>query len=104
MARKSRKKEEDIDSYLHEAETRKNAVPAGLASYDTSKSKPKKYDYDPYLDPQLIWSGNKDHTSFEVLTVFLHIHEKTAPEAIIRSIKREDLQVDIFTSIKEGHS
>ena len=51
MARKSRKKEEDIEAYRHEAETRKNAVPVGLASYDTSKPKPKKYDYDPHLDP-----------------------------------------------------
>ena len=53
MARKAKKKEEDIEAYRHEAETRKNAVPVGLASYDTSKPKPKKYDYDPHLDPQL---------------------------------------------------
>jgi hypothetical protein len=50
---KSRKKE-DADLYRHEDETRKNAVPVGLASYDTSKPKPKRYDYDPYLDPQLM--------------------------------------------------
>lgn len=96
MARKSKKKDEDVDSYRHEAETRKNAVPVGLASYDTSKPKPKKYDYDPHLDPQLIWSGKKEHTSFEVPTVSLHIHERIAPEAIIRSIKREDPQVELF--------
>lgn len=45
--------EEDVDSYRHETDTRKNAVPVGIASYDTSKPKPKKYDYDPQLDPQL---------------------------------------------------
>lgn len=39
----------DVESYKHEAETRKNAVPIGLASYDTSKPKPKKYEYDPHL-------------------------------------------------------
>jgi hypothetical protein len=53
LAKRAKKKEEDVDSYRHEAETRKNAVPVGLASYDTSKPKPKKYDYDPHLDPQL---------------------------------------------------
>ena len=53
MAKKGRRKEEDVESYRHEAETRKNAVPVELASYDTSKPKPKKYDYDPHLDPQL---------------------------------------------------
>jgi len=30
----------------------KIATPVGLASYDTSKPKPKKYEYDPHLDPQ----------------------------------------------------
>lgn len=90
MARKAKTKDEDIEAYRHEADKRKNAVPVGLASYDTSKLKPKKYDYDPHLDPQLVWSGKKEHTSFEVPTVSLHIHERIAPEAIIRSIKRED--------------
>ena len=47
MAKKKRNSKEDIEAYRHEAETRKNAVPVGLASYDTSKPKPKKYDYDP---------------------------------------------------------
>lgn len=92
---KTRQKE-DIEAYRHEADTRKNAVPVGLASYDTSKPKPKKYEYDPHLDPQLIWAGKAEHTSFEVPTVSLHIHERIAPEAIIRSIKREDPQVDLF--------
>lgn len=59
-------KKEDIEACRHEAETRKNAVPVGLASYDMSKPKPKKYDYDPHLDPQLIWAGKAEHTSFEV--------------------------------------
>ncbi len=42
--------DKNVDSYRHEQETCKNAVPVGLASYDTSKPKPKKYDYDPRLD------------------------------------------------------
>jgi len=96
LARKPRKKEEEIEAYRHETDSRKNAVPVGLASYDTSKPKPKKCDYDPHLDPQLIWSGKKEHTSFEVPTVSLHIHENVAPEAIIRSIKRESPQPDLF--------
>jgi hypothetical protein len=57
---------EDIEAYQHETETRKNAVPAGLASYDTSKPKLKRYDYDLHPDPRLIWSWEKEHTSFEV--------------------------------------
>ena len=66
----------DVEVYRHENDTRKNAVPVGLASYDTAKPKPKKYEYDPHLDPQLVWAGKKEHTSFEVPTVSLHIHER----------------------------
>ena len=47
--------DDDVKAYRHETETRKNVVPAGLASYDTSNPKPKKYEYDPHLDPQLMW-------------------------------------------------
>ena len=41
MAKRVKKKEE-VDSYRHEKETRKNAVPVGLSSYDISKPKSKK--------------------------------------------------------------
>ena len=58
--------DENVDFYKHEQETCKNAVPVRLASYDTSKPKPKKYEYDPHLDPQLVWTGEKEHTSLEV--------------------------------------
>jgi len=50
VAQKSKKKNEDVEAYRHEADTRKNAVPVGLASYDTAKPKPKKYEYAPHLD------------------------------------------------------
>jgi len=84
------------EAYRHETGIRKNIVTAGLASYDTSTPKPRKDEYDPYLDPQLVWTGKAENTSFEVPTVSLHIHERIAPEAIVRSIKREDPQIDLF--------
>jgi len=71
--------DENVEAYRHETETRKNVVPAGLASYDTSTSKPKKYEYDPNLDPQLLWTGKGENTSFGVPTVSLHIHERISP-------------------------
>ena len=61
------KKEEDIETYRHENETRKNVVPVGLASYDTSKPKPKKYEYDPHLDPQIVWTGKAENTSLFII-------------------------------------
>jgi hypothetical protein len=49
LAKRSRK-DEDVEAYRHETETRKNVVPVGLASYDTLIPKPKKYEDDPHLD------------------------------------------------------
>jgi hypothetical protein len=34
--------------------------------------KEKRYAYDPHLDPQLVWAGKAERTSFEVPTVSLH--------------------------------
>ena|SRR3990172_8356731 len=78
----------NIETYRHDKETRKDVVPAGLTSYDSSRPKPKKYEHDPHLDPQLIWAGKAKHTSFEVPTVSLHIHEQIAPEVVMRSVNR----------------
>lgn len=48
----------------------------------------KKYNYDPSLDPQLVWSGKKEAGSeFEVATVPIYVQEKIAPEAIIARLK-----------------
>ncbi len=74
MAKRTSKNEEDVEAYRHETDTRKNIVPAGLASYDTAKPKPKKYEYDPHLDPQLVWKEKAEHTFFEVPTVSLHMN------------------------------
>jgi len=40
LAKKTPKKNNDVDAYKHKKETHKNAVPVGLASYDTAKPKP----------------------------------------------------------------
>ena len=39
--------------------------------------KKKTYAYDPHLDPQLVWAGKAEHTSFEVPTVSLHVTLKS---------------------------
>jgi adenine-specific DNA-methyltransferase len=75
LARMAKKKDENVEAYRHETGKRKIVVSAGLASYDTSKPKPKRYDYDPHLLPQLIWSGKKENASFEVPKISLYIHE-----------------------------
>ena len=85
-----------VAAYRHD-ETRKNNPPAGLIEFDRPPPQPKKsYRYDPHLDPQLQWAGKAEHTSFDVDTVSLHIHEVVAPEAILRAVKREDAQRSLF--------
>lgn len=82
--------------YRHEA-TRKNNPPAGLIDYDKPPAQPKKsYAYDPHLDPQLTWAGKAEHTSFQIDTVSLHIHERVSTQAIMRAVKREDAQRSLF--------
>jgi adenine-specific DNA-methyltransferase len=60
----------------------------------------KKYDYDPSLEPQLIWAGKKEAgAEFAVPTVPIYVQEKVAPEAIVARLKsgvNESLQTMLF--------
>ncbi len=48
----------------------------------------KKYDYDPSLDPQLMWSGKKEQGSeLAVPTVPIYVQENISPEAIVSRLK-----------------
>ncbi|MFH0739922.1 MAG: site-specific DNA-methyltransferase [bacterium] len=48
----------------------------------------KKYDYDPSLDPQLMWAGKKEQgAELAVPIVPIYVQEKIAPEAIIARLK-----------------
>ncbi|MDP2852777.1 MAG: hypothetical protein Q8O28_00870 [Smithellaceae bacterium] len=66
-----------FEQYEHKDKTRLNNPPAGLVDSHTDNGGQKKrtYQYDPHLDPQLQWAGKAEHTSFEVPTVSLHVHE-----------------------------
>jgi len=52
--------------------------------------KNKTYSYDPHLDPQLIWAGKAEHTSFQVPTVSLHVHERIDPRTIISAVRKRN--------------
>ncbi len=88
--------EDRVDDYRHEGASRLNLPEAGIATQDRSIAEPQKYAYDPHLDPQLVWAGKAEHTSFEVDTVSLHIHERVSTEAILRAVRREDVQRTLF--------
>ena len=80
-----------IEAYDHLGEERLNNPPVGLVSPDTdSDSGRKTYEYDPHLDPQLQWAGKAEHTSFEVPTVSLHVHERIDPRTIIEAARKRN--------------
>ncbi len=87
--RKSRTR--DVASYEHRHEERANNPPAGLvtAGTDPDRGERRTYAYDPHLDPQLVWAGKAEHTSFDVPTVSLHVHERIDPLTIIEAVRRE---------------
>ena len=89
MAKKQTKKQ--IEQYEHDKAERANIPHVGLVTpaSDPDTGAKKKYEYDPHLDPQLQWAGKAEHTSFEVPTVSLHVHERIDPKTIIETVKKE---------------
>lgn len=89
MGKKSTKKQ--IEQYQHDKNERANIPQVGLVTpnSDPDTGERKTYQYDPHLDPQLQWAGKAEHTSFEVPTVSLHVHERIDPKTIIETVKKE---------------
>ena len=89
MAKKLTKKQ--IEQYEHDKAERTNIPHVGLVTpaSDPDTGAKKKYSYDPHLDPQLQWAGKTEHTSFEVPTVSLHVHERIDPKTIIETVKKD---------------
>ena len=89
MAKKISKKQ--IEQYEHSDKERANNPHVGLVTPETDldTGEKKTYEYDPHLDPQLQWAGKAEHTSFEVPTVSLHVHERIDPSTIIETVKKE---------------
>ena len=80
-----------IESYDHRDKRRLNNPPVGLVTPETDRDAGRKsYAYDPHLDPQLQWAGKAEHTSFEVPTVSLHVHERIDPRTIIEATRKRN--------------
>ena len=103
----SNAKKKPIDQYSHKGKQRANNPPVGLVTPATDKESGKKsYAYDPHLDPQLVWAGKAERTSFEVPTVSLHVHERIDPRTIVEAVRRRngqaDQQMSLFQSPEEN--
>ncbi|MFQ5788586.1 MAG: hypothetical protein ACE5H1_11480, partial [Thermodesulfobacteriota bacterium] len=54
-------------------------------------------------ESNLKWAGKAEHTSFDVPTVSLHVHERIDPKTIIETVKKEkveDRQMSLFAEQK----
>jgi len=71
-----------IETYEHKDKQRLNNPPVGLVTPETDREEgSRSYSHDPHLDPQLVWAGKAEHTSFLVPTVSLHVHERIDPRS-----------------------
>ena len=106
MAKRTKKAKRHIGSYVHANKERVNNPPVGLVTPDTDPDAGAKvYDHDPHVDPCLNWAGKSQHTSFEVPTVSLHVHERIDSRTIINTVhKPTDLerQLSLFDSLDEN--
>jgi len=96
-----------IEQYDHKGKKRVNNPPVGLVTPDTDKESGKKtYAYDPHLDPQLVWAGKAEHTSFDVPTVSLRVHEHIDPRTIIEAVRKRNgrnyEQASFFNLLEEN--
>lgn len=100
MVKGGTENKDGLEQYVHSDKKRPYNPPVGLVTPDTDKEMPKKkYSYDPHLDPQLQWAGKAEHTSFEVDTVSLHVHERIDPLTIIEKVVKEEqgeVQMSLF--------
>jgi len=95
-----RKAAEPVNDYRHEEARRKNNPPAGAApTYEARERKVQRYAYNPHLDPQLVWAGKAEHTSFDVDVVSLHIHERVSTRAILEAARKpQPVQMSMFAA------
>lgn len=101
--------EQPIEAYEHAGKQRANNPPAGLVTPDTDPDAGKRqtYAYDPHLDPQLQWAGKAEHTSFQVPTVSLHVHERIDARTIVEATLKEPdpaapVQLSLFATPREN--
>ena len=106
MTRRREKAGRDVETYAHADKDRTNNPPVGLVTPETDRDGGRNtYAHDPHLDPQLSWAGKAEHTSFEVPTVSLHVHERIDPRTIIEAVRKRrsaDPQPSLFAMPEEN--
>ena len=106
MAQRSSKNNRAIETYAHAGKERANNPPVGLVTPATDPDSERMgYAHDPHIDPQLSWAGKAEHTSFEVPTVSLHVHERIDPRTVIEAVRQRNgagAQLSLFEAPEEN--
>ena len=85
------KRKREIENYAHSGKERANNPPVGLVTPETDRDAgAAAYAFDPHLDPRLDWAGKAEHTSFEVPTVSLHVHERIDQRTIVQAVRQRN--------------
>lgn len=96
-----------VKSYKHDGKRVRIPTQEESVKLSAREKQPvkKKYDYDPSLDPQLMWAGKKEQgAELAVPTVPIYVQEKIAPEALIARLKlgvQESAQMMLFGETAE---
>lgn len=85
-----------VEDYEHSDAHRTNNPPAGLAHLDRDETPVRSLQYDPHLDPQLVWAGKAERETVEVPAPSIHVHEELSAQKIIGSVRRQRLQESLF--------
>ena len=91
MAKAPKQRKRNIEHYAHPGKERMNNPPVGLVTPETDRDAGRKtWAHDPHIDPQLSWAGKAEHTSFEVPTVSLHVHERIDPRTVVEAVRKRN--------------
>ncbi len=79
-----------------------NIIDEGLGAESIDDVKAALKELKKRQEPYLNWAGKAEHTSFEVPTVSLHVHERIDPRTIIEAVKKRngsDQQTSFFEQL-----
>jgi adenine-specific DNA-methyltransferase len=80
-----------IEQYEHKDKERVNNPPVGLVNENNDIYEAKKTSsIRSAFRSQLNWAGKAEHTSFDVPTVSLHVHERIDPRTIIETVRKKN--------------
>src|SRR3972149_919560 len=94
-------REARTETYAHPEASSPLRPDVGLQAQFKLKKAPAKFEYDPSLDPQLVWAGKAERTSFEVPTLPLFVHERLSTQAILETLKghKRDKRLDFLDQL-----